>query len=75
MKFEWSISLGTLLHLAGIVVAVIVAYVKLNGKVGQLQDFVREIREWKLPERLGSLETKMDALWDWFTNNLERRGR
>ena len=73
MKFEWTITLGTLLHLVGLVLAVLVGYIKLNGKVSQCMDFVREVREWKLTERLTSVETKMDALWDWFTTNLERR--
>lgn len=52
--FDPTISLGTVIQLATMLITVAVVWAKLAAK-------------------LGALETKVDALWDYFTKRMERR--
>ena len=69
MKFDPTISLGTILHLIVLVVTLIAAYWKMRELVFKLHnEALAEMNRLhgENVSRLQSLETKMAALWDWF---------
>ena len=73
MKFDWTISLGTVLHLFGLLIILVFAYAKVAQKIETFEQAIHEIKGWKVPEALAEMRTKIDAMWDYFMNNLERR--
>ncbi len=74
MIFEPTISLGTLLHLAGLVITVVVLVVRVQGWiVATHMEIARELHTLhsanlaalgKIDQRLAVVETKVTDLWE-----------
>jgi hypothetical protein len=55
IKFDWNISLGTIIHLFGMVVCVVGLYVKLNDRLSALETKVDIIFAW-WTKKMGTTE-------------------
>lgn len=78
MKFDWTISVGTIIHAIIIVSTLLGLYVNLRvwmrGVDLQLKAIPRlEEKVDTIGEVVPVLVTKVESLWEWFTTRLERR--
>ena len=78
MKFDWTISLGSLIQLIVLIAALWRVSIVLARKFAVMENQISELMSMKAVveecrQATGQLIVKMDALWDWFTNRLERR--
>ena len=67
---DWSISLGQVIHLVGILLAGAYVWGKLASRLDRMElDISRapKIEDFKV------MQSQVSSIWEWFTQNLERR--
>lgn len=70
--FDPKISFGLLIHLFGSIVTLVGVYWKMRELVFKLHtDNLARLAE--VAASVKTMEAKVESLWDWFTNHLERR--
>lgn len=56
MQFDTTINLGTMIHMAGMLIAGFLAYMKIHERIGKLEDKVDLLMRWfrseVLPEQV-----------------------
>jgi archaellum component FlaF (FlaF/FlaG flagellin family) len=73
---EYSISLGNVLTLVSILVALLAIFWKTMQRINEIDAAnMTKIQEYHTENtgRLVELETKVDSIWTWWTRRLERR--
>ena len=78
MKIDWTVSFGTMVHLATLLGALVVALWRFTKKIDKMHVENKELINQVSHEsnvRLIKVEEKVDDLWRWFTGIMERRRR
>ena len=72
MSLDWTIGVGTLLQLLGMVGTVVWAVVKVLGRLDRIEEWMKEAPK---KEDFVVVQMKLDQLWQWWSERIERRER
>ena len=67
---DWKISLGTVLHLAGLIVALIWGWAKLKARLERIEEWMTTAPK---KEDFAVIKDHVDELWEWWKSTMERR--
>lgn len=65
MKFDWTISFGTVLHLLGLVAVIVGSFYKMRGEIEKELGAIRE----EFGKRLAVMESRVEDLWESWKKN------
>lgn len=71
-RIDWSISLGVVLHLIGLIAGGIAVWIKLSGRLDKMETLIERT---PTREDFDVVKSRVDDLWEWFKTTLERRRR
>ena len=67
---EWKISIGTIVQLISFLTAAAWFFVKLLRRLDIIEQWMKDAPK---KEDFVAIQTKIEAMWEWFTTTLERR--